>query len=289
MRKSSQEIADEFFDKSDVATVDFEIALAALLGTALITYPVEGHALFGQVIAFSLLFLTLIRRIAISSPFASEETILKRTVPLISFASASGILYLIIALLPILPAWLPVSSQVILYSGITLFILITAVVAQELVFHDYLAWWHVKFKQKSELETVFEPVWRDTALIAYWASTARRNRDTYRELGKRLNGGRPDPSDLEFEMTEIARYILSTVLLIGLLYLIPALYSGYIFGGLEGLLLIPAIVAVHDHSAFWYIAYGNPSFEDLRQHILTILVRTTLYVAQVAFLLGHWS
>lgn len=285
MTRSSGEIADEFFDKKDVTSVDFEITLAALLGTALITYPVKNHMLFGQIIAFLLLFLTLLRRMAITSPFAPEEKILSRTVPLISFASASAIIYLTIALLPVLSGLVPIASQVIIFSGFTITVLLTAVTVQELTFRDYLPWWYVKFKQKSDERDLLETVWRDTALIAYWASTARRNRETYRKLGKRMGGRRPDMNDFEFTPKEVGRHVVAVVFLLCSLYFLPLLYSGYLFG-LQGLLIIPAVVAIHDHSAFWYIAYGSPSYEDLRQEVLTILVRTGLYITMVAFLLS---
>lgn len=288
MRKDSREIADEFFDKEDVSTVDFEITLAALLGTALLTYPVENRVLFGQVIAFSLLSLTLIRRMAITSPFASDKAILGYTTPLISFASASGIIYLLVALLPNLAIIVPISSQVILFSVFGLLMLILAVVAQELVFRDYLPWWCVKFKQKSEERDLLETVWRDTAFLAYWASSARRNRETYRELGSRLNGSRPDLSDFNFTLKAAARYLFAAIFLLVLLYVVPVIYSGYLFG-LQGVLVIPTVVFIHDHSAFWYIAYGNPSYEDLRQRIVTILVRTGLYITEVAFLLSEFN
>jgi hypothetical protein len=286
MSRGSIELADQFFDKEDVSTVDFEITLAALLGTALITYPVENHILFGQVVAFSLLSLTLIRRMAITSPFASEKAILGYTTPLISFASASALIYLIVTLLPNLTNISPISSQVILFAVFGLLLLIFAVVAQELVFRDYLPWWYVKFKQKSEEQDLLEAVWRDTAILAYWASTARRNRETYRELGNRLDNSRPDMSDFDFTLKEAAKYVLTAVLFLFLLYLVPILYSGYLFG-LEGVLVMPTVVFIHDHSAFWYIAYGNPSYEDLRRHIVTILVRTGLYITEVGFLLSH--
>lgn len=286
MSRGSSEIADEFFDKEDVTTVDFEITLAALLATALITFPVENHIRFGQVIAFSLLFLTLIRRMAITSPFAPEEKILSQTVPLISFASASAHIYLFVALLSWLTDRIPASSRVVLFSVVVLVIIILAVVVQEVVFRDYLPWWYVKFKQKSEQRDYLETLWRDTAVIAYWASTARRNRETYRKLGDRVSGSRPDLSDFDFTLREVGKYILAATLLIGILYLLPILYSRHLFG-LQGLLVIPAVVAIHDHSAFWYIAYGNPSYEDLRQHVVTILVRTGLYVTEVAFLFSQ--
>lgn len=286
MSQTSTEIADEFFDKQDVTTVDFEITLAALLGTAAITYPVKNHALYGQMLAFSLLFLTLLRRMAITSPFAPEETLLRKTVPLISFISASSIIYLFVAVLPILTGLMPIASQVTAYSVFVLIVLIVGVTAQELMFRDYFPWWHVKFKQKSEQMDLLETVWRDTSRIAYWASVARRHRESYRELGDRLGDGRPDLSDFEFQYNEAGRHILAVSLLVVFLYLLPVLYSGYLLG-LPGLLVIPAVVGIHDHSAFLYIAYGNPSYEDLRQHVLTILVRTGLYATEVAFLLSE--
>ena len=282
MAADSEEIADEFFGKEEVTSVDFEITFAALLSTMVLTFPVEHHILFGQVIAFSLLLLTLIRRMAITSPFSPKERILGQTTPLISFVSTSAIIYLIVAL-PSLTQWVPVSSSVASFSIFAVIALSITVIAQELLFRDYLAWWYVKFTQKKEQRDLLDGVWKDMAAVSYWASMARRNRETYRELGNRLNTGRPDLSNYEFPPGEVLRTILAVSLLLTFIYSLPFLYSAYVFGP-PGLLLIFAVVAIHDQSAFWYIAYGNPSYEDLRQHVVTIIIRTGLYVTVVAVL-----
>lgn len=286
MRNNPPELADEFFDKETVETVDFEIAFAAFLGTAVITYPVSEHILFGQIVAFSLLFLTLLRRMSITSPFAPEEKILNRTVPLITFVSASAILYLIVSLLPTLVDLIPLLPQIVLFSGATLIIFILLLVGQELFLWNYFPWWYVKFKQKSEQMDLLQNLWQDMAVIAYWASMARRDREGYRELGNRIRGSRPDLSNYDITPEKISRYALSASLLLGLLYLLPSFYSIYLFD-VQGILVVPAVVAIHDHSAFLYIAHGNPSYEDLRQHILIILIRTGVYITEISYLLPN--
>lgn len=283
MSRESTALADEFFDKQDVTTVDLEITFAALLGTAAITYSVENHVLLGQAAAFSLLLLTLIRRMAITSPFAPEDLVLSRTVPLISFASTSVIIYLLISLVSSLVGWISAEAQVIVFSGFTVGIVVISAIVQELVFRDYLAWWYVKFEEKRKQGNSLETVWRDTAILAYWASQARRHRESYRELGNRLKTDRPDLNDIDFNPREAGRYILAVSLVVGLVYLLPEIYALYVLG-LPGLLVVPAVVAIHDHSAFFYIAYGNPSYEDIRRHVPTILIRTVLYVTEVVIL-----
>lgn len=286
MSRASSELADEFFDKQDLTAVDFEITLAALLGTAVITYPVEGHARTGQAIAFSLLLLTLVRRMAITSPYAPEERILGRTASLISFVSTSAIIYLIVALLPMVIDFAPTLPQATGFSLLTIVGLILALIIQELVFRDYFAWWYVKFNQKSEQLDFFENIWTYTSSIAYWASKARRHRESYRELGNRVSNSRPSLKDFEFRPKEAGRYVLGISLLLVLLYLFPLLYAFYLFG-LQGIFVLPTVVWIHDQAAFWYIAYGNPSYEDLRQRVVTILARTGLYISLVAFLLSR--
>jgi len=266
-----------------LSTVDFEITLSALLATTLLAYPVENHGLFGQITAFSLLSLTLIRRMAITSPFAPEEKILRRTTPIISFASSCAIIYFFVTVLPVIAVILPISSGIITFSVFTFAILTFLITAQELVFHDYLAWWYVKFKQKSEEHDILETVWQDAATISYWASSARRSPENYRELGDRITGSRPNLDDFDFTTERAARYMLSTSLLVTMLYLIPTIYSIVLFG-VSGILVIPAMVAIHDNSAFWYIAYGAPSYEDLRQHVLVIIIRSMIYITILSFL-----
>lgn len=285
MSNSSNEIADEFFGKQDLTSVDFEITLAALLGTALVTYPVEGHTQTGQVIAFSLLLLTLVRRMAITSPFAPEETILSWTVSLISIVSTSAIIYLVIAFLPSVGNLAQTLTPATTFSLLTIVGLVGALTIQEFVFRDYFAWWHVKFEQKSERSDSFEGVWKVTSIIAYWASQARRNQESYRELGNRVPNSRPSLDEFEFNPKNIGRYVVRISVLLGVMYLIPLVYAMYLFG-LQGILILPAVVWIHDQAAFWYIAYGNPSYEDLLSRLIWIILRTLVYVTFVAFLLS---
>lgn len=286
MSRSSNEIADEFFDKQELTTVDFEITFAALVGTAVLTYPIDGQVNIGQAIAFSLLILTLVRRMAITSPYAPEEKILSRTVPLISIVSTSAIIYLIVALLPVTIGLVSNLSSAFIFSVLTMIGLALALTIQELVFRDYFAWWHVKFNQKSEQLDLFENIWLYASLMAYWVSIARRRRESYRELGNRVPNSRPDLDDFEFNHKKVGRYVLGVSLLLGLLYLLPLLYALYLFG-LQGLFVLTAVVWIHDHTVFWYIAYGTPSYEDLRQRVVTILVRTVFYITLTALLLSQ--
>lgn len=286
MSRSSNEIADEFFDKQELTTVDFEITFAALVGTAVLTYPVDGRANIGQAIAFSLLLLTLVRRMAITSPYAPEEKILSQTVPIISVVSTSAIIYLIVALLPVTIGLFSNLPSAFIFSFLTTIWLVFALIVQELVFRDYFAWWHVKFKQKSEQLDLFENIWLYASLMTYWVSIARRHQESYRELGNRMPNSRPDLDDFEFNHKNIGQYVLGVSLLLGLLYSLPLFYALYLFG-LQGFLILTAVVWIHDYTAFWYIAYGNPSYEDLRQRIATILVRTVFYITLTALLLSQ--
>ena len=91
-RQKSRDLANQFFAKTDTeSAVGFEIAFAALLATAVITYPTSQAQWIGEAAAFAVLLITLVRRMAVASLFASEANIMKHTVRLIVFATSSPV------------------------------------------------------------------------------------------------------------------------------------------------------------------------------------------------------
>jgi hypothetical protein len=83
-----------------IAYVDSEIALTAFLAAGVTAYPISrirGYPLI-QLIAISLLFLTLIRRMAVLQGIQAENSLLKVTTYILDPATYISILYLVIVL-----------------------------------------------------------------------------------------------------------------------------------------------------------------------------------------------
>lgn len=283
-RQKRQPIANEFFDKTEKQSIGFEITLAALLATACLSFPVPNHTLSGQIIAFTLLGTTLFRRVVSDSPFAPKE-LLQKTVPMIEVATTSAVIYLLASVnseikLPFLSGSLPL--QFILLG--TIFVTF-AVILQEYFLHDYLIWWHAKFSQMHSEDQVFAGLWKDVSLISYWGSRARRHRESYKEIGRRISGRLPEPDDMDFSRKEILNYTFRSLIVLGLFALIPSIY-GYATTGWVGILVVPIAITIHDQSCFWYIAYGNVSYEDFRKPMYWIIFWTCLYVTETGVFLG---
>lgn len=285
-RRDSPDFAEQFFAKTDTrSAVGFEIAFAALLATAVITYPTSRAQWVGEVAAFAVLLLTLIRRISIASPFASETDVLERTVRWIEFATTICITVLLYSLAEAVAGNFG-GNAVIWFSVLAPSILLLVVVAQELLFRDYLVWWYAKFDEKERRGDAFSPLWRDAKLMCLWASTARRNRKSWKELGKRTENPLPNLSDLEFDFNQLARNVMGFSLLLGLLYL-PSMLVGLSSGFLLTPIIIPGVVFAHDHSCYQYIAYGSTSYEEFRKPIWEISLWAIAYVGLVLLLLGQ--
>lgn len=287
MTDQTEQLAKEFFQKEDLVTVDFEIALAALLATILLAYPLSDAVGVGKFLAISLLLLTVLRRMAIAGPFASTERILTRTMFPMNVLAACAVIYLIaLTTRQAATSW-PLGSEIQLFSLFTIGFLMGSVLLHEFMFRDYLAWWCVKFRQKELEETLFENIWREAALMAYWGAMARRDASSWRKFGKLIPGGRPD-TELNFDRSELLRYFLGVGLIFTFLYSIPVLIGMYLIG-IVGIFLVFAVAWIHDHAAFWYIAYGNPTYDDLTHHFTIVWGRTIFYVVFSYSLIFGWS
>lgn len=137
-RSGGEDLADEFFAKTNVeSTVGFEIAFAAFLATAVLTYPTLQAQWVGKTAAIAVLLFTLVRRIAIASPYASERKILEKTVRWIESATTICVIVLFYAFSERLSSLFG-GSAYIWFAVVAPVILLLIVIAQEFLFRDYL-------------------------------------------------------------------------------------------------------------------------------------------------------
>lgn len=285
-RQKRRDLAEEFFAKTDTeSAVGFEITFAALLATAVIAYPTSQAQWVGQAAAFAVLLITLVRRIAIASPFASEADIMQNTVRWIEFATATCVIVLLFSLAEFVAG--TVGGRVIIwFSVLSPVLLMLGVFIQEFLFRDYLVWWYAKFNEKEERGDVFEPIWREFKLVCLWASRARQNRKSWRELNKRTESSLPDLSEVDFDVAQIFKNVFGLGVLLSVLYF-PSMLIGISSGTVLLPLVLPGVIFAHDHSCYQYIAYGNTSYEEFRKPIWEIAVWAIVYISVVLLLLGR--
>lgn len=271
-------IAEKFFEKDTQSAVGFEITFAALLATVALTYPIPGKPLHSELPAFFLLGITLIRRIAVASPFSPKERVWGPTTVGLEFATVFALISIFSGIILRIPLFQ--SSGVVyrfsIFTAVTFFIL---VLLHEYLFRDYFAWWHVKFAQRTEGENVSEgSLWHLLSSFSYLLSLARKNRDSWSQFKSRADSSAIGTSWDDVDFGAIGELTWKAGLLLALIYGLPTLL-GLLTLGPAGLLLVIAVIAIHDHSRFWYVAYGDTNYEDF---VRPIWMKTSITAAILA-------
>lgn len=279
-----RDLASEFFEKAEPEATGFEITLAALIASALLTYPISGAKWISYLISFILLLVTLIRRVSVASPFANREAIVAWSTPLIEIFTTLALITLFVPLSDAIGRWLGLASFVV-FPIIALSFVSCICLMHEFLFRDYLIWWHVKFGQKAEEGDPPQVLWRDISMISYYFSLARRSRNAWRKIPSRR---KPDLENFDYEFREWLKIFTLCLIVLCLLMVVPA-GAGFLAFGFWGVLFAPAVIFLHDHACFWYIAYGSSSYEDFRRPWWTIILFSTMYVAFVIFLMDSFT
>lgn len=286
LRKQERDLADKFFKKETTSAVDFEIALAAFLATLCLQYPVTGLEVpISQLSAFCLLIVTLGRRIAVSSPYAPDK-ILERTVILIEVSTTSCLISIFVAFgyrnsIP----YLSEPLQFVLFS---LPVMLFLALVHEVVFRDYMIWWHAKFLEKAENGDTFSDVWLVLSVITIWSSKYYRDLPEIERHRQNLPSRKEFKEKFDLPIKDYFRLLLKVGGLFRAIYILPIVPSIVLFG-VDGIALIPAIVAIHDQSAFWYVGYGDTSYEDFRRKLSTKAILSSIYILEVGYLLHYYS
>jgi len=281
----SEPFAHDFFNKEAKEAVGFEIALAALLATGLLEYRIQGHELIGGVLAFLLLFLTLLRRVLTSSPYA-RDSMLDRTVVPLEAVTTLSMTYLSIRLLTDLLNSVP---SIPIYAAAILLVSAAIIVLQEYLIRDYAVWWYAKMRQRSEEFESDDNVFAWVSLMAYKFSMARKSRESRNAFTSRNPVDLPDPEDLKRVLEgNVYEGISRVAKILSILYVLPVMIF-VPFSNLWVLLIGLPMMAIHDQSCFWYIAYGNVNYEELRKTVPRLLFWTSGYTFYALYLLNAIS
>lgn len=135
----SDSLVQSVFDDEKVNSVDFEITLAAFLATGLLANPNVSPPLRipTYVVAMSLLFITLIRRMAVINQFALSKRVIQNTTPPLVILSTYSGLYFALALGTYTAEVIPL-TPLILALVFTFVIVLLSIVPYEFYFRDFM-------------------------------------------------------------------------------------------------------------------------------------------------------
>lgn len=259
MGRRSQRVKGQFSETDTSEAVDFEISFAALLATLSLTYPHSTYPTVSQGAAFAVLTITLLRRMAILSRFADNEEETRRTrlmawsIPIIEFASVTSILILFIRVSESLP--LQGASTALYWVGVTILVLFIALV-QEVLFRDELLWWYQKFIDRFE-KSDDSTFWLFLSARAWsWSQAPIAD-----NASGRFHYGPPTDED-EYSLWDALENLVkgSGLFLLGSGVLF---FLGYLLLDWVGIAFVLAATIVRDQVRFWFVAYGNGTFEQL--------------------------
>lgn len=270
--------------------------MAAFIGTICILYPVSTAPTVSSLTAIGLLLVTLFRRIVISSPFAPKRR-LDQSLLLLEILSTAAIITIFMSISIRVSNIFDVATYEA-FIPLVIFSTISAVLIEEFLFGDYLAWWFVKFSKKSEEDEhiAFDLLWTFIASVCRTYSLADRNLRPGRKALKqkaqkqaelRLEELQSELSEFveEREYTDWIKLGLQAAVLYVILLGPLAVVSVLVLPLLWALLLPISLIFAHDHQAYLHVAYGHPSYEDFRHTLKVKWLFGMFYVILVYSLL----
>jgi len=280
--KRRDSLTETLFEKDSELAVDFEITLAAVLGTACLTYPHPRVPALSHLSAFTVLLVTFVRRVAQVSTNADQDLIRDRTTPLLEVVSVLCVLTLLSTAGFYFSTQL-IYSSLVWFTVLSFLLFLSTVLIEEKVFGDYAVWWFAKFEdQEKETGSLFYTIiCMLISRLSYYLNS-RSNSELFKQ-GMTTYLDTPF-SELGYaEIIEaVARMITWLLLVFGLLGILGWLYFGWI-----GILaVIPTIIA-RDHLRFWYLAYGDTTFKKLATSLKRSYATALIYVAALVLMHGE--
>ena len=282
---------EKVFQKNPNRTVDFEIVFAGLFATVLLIVSDVSPVLdyLSVIGAISLLFFTMLRRMALDNPFAPEEQLMKISLTVIFITTFFGIIYLAIPLVERIPTWLNVNFYLTL--GVLLFIVIYGVaILYEISFRDFFLWAGVLFYNR-HIDHRGDATGDRLLLISKWIL----------DHSLASSGNLPDSVSNICEVEKVDTDSLQKVgsnIGVGLgvfafisLVIISAaiawfVVTGAVFAfGLGFAVLMLSLIPLVGLTEFWFARYGNASFNELtspgKRFPLYILAYLAIVLAEV--------
>lgn len=260
---------DELFKKNPNQTVDFEIVFAGLLASTLLSVSGISPLLDFLSIAggVTLLFFTMIRRMAVDNPFALEERLMEVSLTIIFITTFFGTLYLAIFLVELIPQWLNINFYLSL--GLLLFVLIYgAVLLYEISFRDFFLWAGILFYNRHVDHHEDATGIRLLKTSKWILDHSLTKQDELPDEVSKIYDIAEEETDAIQEMGSNIGITFGAIAFIGVLTLSGAIawlvVTGSIFAfGLGFALLMVSLIPLMGILEFWFSRYGNASFSEL--------------------------
>lgn len=258
-----------------MVSADFEIAFSATLATVVLT-TLSGEQIpifILKLISVALIFITLIRRMAVGGRFTNETKLLSLTMPLIEFLTILVVFHLFYA-----PARFIVESTTLLPDPFILMALIIPesiillIVLQELTFKNYMIWWSgfTFGKAISAENTVIRSIGGLTSFFAFRASLVEDVPEELDGIQKYVNEVADGTTtileslELDIPANDVIRtsqagvFILVSGVFLAMVLLLAYALS-FVIGTFSQLfLLLFSVFFIRHFVRFYYLAYGLP-------------------------------
>lgn len=279
-----QSVVQLIFQKNRTVSVDFEVALNALLATGVFTTASPNSSIYTVllVIAGSLLFLTLVRRMGVTGRFAREEYIISKTQKSIEFLSLVCVFHIVHHIVTNSAFLLGLQFETLIPTSLIAIVLIFGFIfLQQILFRDYFLFFgayffahaaHFKSQEQEDkqadllTEQIREPMADAFVLLAYKALKGNIPESDSSEIEDLKEFVRNIDDTVEKEDTDrsLSRVMAVSIGFLAFLVAIPILLVTYFLSSIvEFGLLIIAIAGLNHAIGFLYLGYGVPSRKTL--------------------------
>ncbi|NUB91132.1 hypothetical protein HT576_08870 [Haloterrigena sp. SYSU A121-1] len=272
----------EVFGKEPDQTVAFEVALAALIATAVLTVSISSSLLEagGTIAALLLLGITLVRKMILDNAFIDTDQMMRKTTGWMQYLIMFSAIYMAVFVAESIVA--VVSGDVLLVLAIGLFVSAYALLLlYEFLFGDLFFWVAVKFHNRAvkDRRSYFNHGLLESARFLLQVSPKAFNDEhpavrkiQYQGVSRQVQGSK------EFTMSVVLGVTLG-LLVVGALISVPVMYwvtgSTLLYTAILTVLLGLSALPLQGLFQFVLSRYGNASFEEvsgLRDDVLPMLV-----------------
>lgn len=265
--------------KEEISNVDFEIAFTASIAALVIGFPLPELETYVAIkmSAISLLFLTLVRRLALMSGSEYKGKVLRVTTYLMSYSTFVSILYLFYYLSFILSKATNRVNLETLFLVVTTTFVLSIVVVHELIFRDFLYKSSKLFRKNPALPSRFS----STTSMKYPGYQQTLNTTSARDMSKDRSNKQENSAEESEVRTQITlrglRLVISLVVVVTsvlIIYLASVIFRS---GFMISLFLFIVTYLVMGLVNMYYSMYGLVNLRG-KNWLYSFLTKTITYL-----------
>ncbi|TKR25699.1 hypothetical protein [Natronomonas salsuginis] len=279
-----QSVVQLILQKNRTVSVDFEVALNALLATGVFTTASPNSPIYAVLLIFAglLLFLTLVRRMGVTGRFAREGYIISKTQKSIEFFSLVCVFHIVHHIVTSSALLLGLQFETLIPTSlIAITLIFVFIFLQQILFRDYFLFFgayffahaaHFKRQEQEDkqadllTEQIREPMADAFALVAYKALKGNIPESDSSEIEDLKEFVRNLDDIVEKEETDGSLFgvMMVSIGFLAVLVAIPILLvTSFLSSIIEFGLLIIAVAGLNHAIGFLYLGYGIPSKKTL--------------------------